>query len=26
MDTFIEKLCNKYKVSKTDIQTLLGCM
>ncbi|KAB6235498.1 cAMP-binding protein, partial [Bacteroides xylanisolvens] len=24
MDTFIEKLCNKYKVSKTDIQTLLG--
>ena len=26
MDEFIEKLCNKYKVSKTDIQTLLGCM
>lgn len=26
MDAFIEKLCGKYKVSETDIQTLLDCM
>lgn len=26
MDEFIEKLCNRYKVSETDVQTLLGCM
>lgn len=26
MDTFIEKLSDRYKVSKTDIQTLLNCM
>lgn len=26
MDAFIEKLCDRYKVSETDIQTLLDCM
>ncbi|WP_044656736.1 Crp/Fnr family transcriptional regulator [Bacteroides congonensis] len=26
MKAFIEKLCNKYKVSETDIQALLDCM
>lgn len=26
MDTFIEKLCNRYKVREADVQTLLGCM
>lgn len=26
MEGFIEKLCNRYKVSETDVQTLLGCM
>lgn len=26
MDAFIEKLCNRYKVSKTDVQALIDCM
>lgn len=26
MDAFIEKLCKKYKIAETDVQTLLGCM
>lgn len=26
MEGFIEKLCNRYKVSETDVRTLLGCM
>ena len=26
MDAFIKKLCDKYKVLESDVQTLLGCM
>lgn len=26
MDAFIKKLCHKYKVLESDVQTLLGCM
>lgn len=26
MDAFIEKLCNRYKVSETDVQALIDCM
>ena len=26
MRTFIEKLCDRYKVSETDVQSLLNCM
>ena len=26
MDAFIKKLCERYKVSETDVQTLLDCM
>ncbi len=26
MDTFIEKLCNRYKVREADVQSLLDCM
>lgn len=26
MDAFIEKFCNRYKVSETDVQALIDCM
>ena len=26
METFIKKLCSRYKVSEADVQSLLDCM